>query len=92
MRGQPGVFAGKNSALVGHELLEQIDVLEIKRVKGEIDFWLGPRCARFGTAPLAAGRFFFVCFAWHKKLFNLFVQCVAAQEWVVFPFFELFRL
>jgi len=47
MGGQPGVFAGKNAALIGDELLEQIDVLEIKRVDSEIDLGLGTRRAHF---------------------------------------------
>ena len=92
MRGQPGVFAGKNAALIGHELFEQIDVLEIERVKSEINFWLGPGSARFGSAAFAASRFIFVCFAWHKKLFNFPVKSVTAKERIVFLDLKLFRL
>src|SRR5262245_25256844 len=41
--GETGVFAWENAAVVGHKLPKEIDVLEIKRVDGEVDFGLRPR-------------------------------------------------
>ena len=38
---QAGVLAGQNAAGIGHELLEQGDILEVKSVNGEIDLGLG---------------------------------------------------
>ncbi len=43
MRRQSRVFTGKNAPLVGDELFEQIDVLEIQSVKSKIDFRLWAR-------------------------------------------------
>ena len=68
MGGKTRVFAWKNAALIGDELLEQIDVLEVKRVKSEIDFRLRPRSPVFHRAALPARFvFIFVYFAWHKN-------------------------
>ena len=47
--GQTGVFAGQDAALIGHELPEQVDVLEVEGVDGEVDFGLGPGRARSRT-------------------------------------------
>ena len=67
VRGQTGVFARKNTALVGNELFEQGDVFEIERIEGEIDFRLRPRRPVFHRAALATRLvFIFVYFAWHK--------------------------
>ena len=48
VRGQASVFAREDTTLVGDKLLEQIDVLEIQSVGGEINFGLGPRRAHLG--------------------------------------------
>ena len=62
MRRQAGVFARQDAALVGHELPEQVDVLEIERVNGEIDLGLRARGARFAVrGPAAACRVCPVC-------------------------------
>jgi len=69
MRGQAGVFAGQNASLVGHELFEQVGVLEIQGVRGEINLGLGPRRADFIRAGPAAGTAFLsvgMRLAWHK--------------------------
>ena len=62
---ETSVFSGKNAALVGHELLEQGDILEIQRVSGEINFRL-----RTMRADFARGAFAFcfieIGFAWHN--------------------------
>jgi hypothetical protein len=42
---QAGVLTGKNAAMVGHELFQQIDVFEIQRVDREVDFGLRTRSA-----------------------------------------------
>jgi hypothetical protein len=73
------VFARKNATLVSDELFEQVDVLEIKRVKSEIDFWFGTRCPVFHRTAFAAWLIFiFVDFAWHKRLFNFPMDRVTA--------------
>jgi len=54
MRGQTGVFARQDSALVGHELPEQVDIFEIERVGREIDFGFGPRRAHFHERTAAS--------------------------------------
>ena len=69
MRGQPGVFSGENAALIGDKLLEQVGVLEIQGVHGEVDLRFGPGGARFTRGgPAARSALFFVSvgFAWHK--------------------------
>ena len=69
MRGQAGVFAGQDAALVGHELPEQVGILEIQRVDGEIYFGFWTRRAIFrGAARTAAFPFVSVGFAWHGYL------------------------
>src|SRR5882724_6549445 len=71
MRRQAGIFAGQNPALVGHELLEQIGVLEIQRIRREINLGLGPGRANFiGTGPAAGTALISVGMrlAWHKLL------------------------
>jgi len=54
MSGQARVFAGQNPPLVRHKLTEQIGVLEIERIGGEVNFRLGPGGAGFGGAARAA--------------------------------------
>jgi len=65
MRGHPGVFARQDAALVGDVLAEQVGVLEIQRVFGEVNFRLWARRAVLGGAAVAALVFFRVCLAWH---------------------------
>jgi hypothetical protein len=61
----PGVFAGQNAALVGHVLAQQIGVLEIQRVGGEVNLGFWTRRAVFhGT--LAALVLFGVSFPGHN--------------------------
>ena len=71
MRGHPGVFARQDAALIGHKLPEQIGVLEIERVNGEVNLWLRPRRAIFRpvTRP-AAVPFVCISFAWHGYLIS----------------------
>ena len=47
MRRQAGVFSGKEPALIGDELAEQIGILEIERVRGEVNLGFRSRRARF---------------------------------------------
>ncbi len=61
----PGIFAGKNTPLVSHVLAEQIGILEIQRVGGEINFRFRARSAIFCSA-LAAFIFIFMSFAGHN--------------------------
>ena len=44
-RGQAGVFPRQNAALIGHERAEQVRVLVVERVNGEVDFRLRTRGA-----------------------------------------------
>jgi hypothetical protein len=95
MRGQTGIFAGKDTALVGRELAEQRSVFEIQRVHGEIDLGLRTRRPLFGHRPFAATFAIaplFMCLARHKPLLDFLVQRVTAQERIVFFDLELFRL
>jgi hypothetical protein len=64
MRGQAGVFARQNAALVGHERAEQGHVFVIERVGREINLRLGPRRAVLAGAALV-GLFVGVGLAWH---------------------------
>ena len=50
MRGHTRVFPGQNPALIGHELLQKVDVLKIQSVEGEVDLGLGTRCASLRCA------------------------------------------
>jgi hypothetical protein len=97
MSRQTGVFSRENASLVGHKLLEQIGVLEIKSVHGEIDFWFRPGSADFheGTAASSAAfiGFFRASLAWHRRwLFNFPMQRVAPQRGIVLPEFQFFGL
>jgi hypothetical protein len=47
MRWQACVFPGQYASLVGHELPQQGDVLEIEGINREIDLGLRARRARF---------------------------------------------
>jgi len=68
MRGQAGVFAGQDAALVGHVLPEQIGVLEIEGVEREVNFRFRTRRAFHRTA-VAALVFVGVCFARHNYFY-----------------------
>src|SRR5688572_25668911 len=71
VRREASVFAGENAPLVGDELAEEVGVLEVEGVDGEINFGLGARSALFHGARTAAAvfavAFFCVRFAWHKS-------------------------
>lgn len=71
MRGQPGVLARQNSALVRHELFEQCRAFEIQGVDGEIDLWFGPLNADFAATAATAAFVWFVwtSFAWHGLIY-----------------------
>ena len=96
MRGQAGIFAWKNAALVSNKLLEQVGILEIESVDGEINLRLGARGAHFGErAP--ATRAAFVGLLWsgftrHRRwgLLDFAMHRVAAQSGVVLFQLELF--
>jgi hypothetical protein len=65
MRGHSGVFARQDAALIGDILPEQIRVLEIERVLGEVNLRLRARCALFRRAAIAALVFFGIRLAGH---------------------------
>lgn len=67
VRGQAGVFTRQNSPGFGNELGEQGGILEIEHIDGEIDFWLGPRCADF-TGVGCSGWTIRMSFSWHNNL------------------------
>ena len=68
MRRQAGVFARQYPARIGDELPEQVRVLEIQGVGGEINLGLGTRGAVFAGATAAAAPVWFVraSFARHR--------------------------
>jgi hypothetical protein len=79
VRGEPGVFAREDAALVGDELAEQGGVFEVEGVDGEIDLRLGPWSAGLHGAATSAFFFFRMSFAWHSLL-DFAVQSVATEE------------
>ena len=67
--GQPRVLARQDAALIGDELLEQVHILVIKRVHGEVNFGFRTGNPHFRRGPFAAAIFsrtIGVGFAWHK--------------------------
>jgi len=100
MRREPGVFAGQDPAIVRHELPQQINILEIERVDGEVNLGFGPGCS-FLEATGAAAAFAFsavgVSFAGHKGadpgwLLDFLVDSAPAEEGVVFFDLQFLRL
>lgn len=90
---QAGVFARKNTSLVRDELPEQIDVLEVKSVNGEIDFGLRTRCANFAVAGAATFfGFIWTSFSGHRILLDFAMERVPTQGRVVFFNLQLFGL
>src|SRR3989442_4695366 len=93
MRRQAGVFPRQDSAGVSDELSEQVDVLVVQRVHGEINFRLGPGRAGFHrpSPTRAATRLIDVGLAWHN-LFDFAVHGVATKKGVVFFQLKFLRL
>jgi len=91
---EAGVFAGKDSALIGDKLPEEIRVLVVQGIDGEIDLGLRTRCPPLcgcaATTPFGVP-FLRMGFARHKILFNFAMKCVPAEGWIVFPDLELLR-
>jgi hypothetical protein len=50
VRGKAGIFAREDAPLVSDELAQQVGVLEVQRIHGEIDLGLRTRCADFAGA------------------------------------------
>ena len=77
MRGHAGVFARQDAALVGDILAEQVGVLEVQRIGGEIDLGFRARRAIFRRARTAfisvgmgfAGHNYLIsrCTVWRRK-------------------------
>src|SRR5262249_4927163 len=67
---QAGVLPGQDAALIGDELLEQVDVLIIQRIDREVDLGLGTNDAGLASAAaavaVATAGFVGVGFAWHR--------------------------
>jgi hypothetical protein len=57
MGGETGVFAGENPPVVGDELFQEIDVLEIQGVNGEVNFGFRAGRADFCSAVLTRAVF-----------------------------------
>ena len=70
MGGQARVFARKDAALVGYELLEKGHIFIVQGVKGEVDLGFGSWSADFHGGSVAfvtaAAWLFRMCFSWHK--------------------------
>ena len=97
MRGQAGIFAWENTSGVRYELAEQIDILIVKSIHSEIDFRLRARSADFHRAALGSTVFaatWLVCigFAGHKILADFAMQCMPAEEAIIFHQFDFFSL
>ena len=97
MGGQAGIFARQDATGVGHKLAKQIDVLVIKGVHGEIDFWLWAWRADFHrpafcSTALAASRPVGIGFTRHKLLSDFAMQSVAAQEAIILHQLDFFSL
>src|SRR5258706_5512155 len=97
MGGQTGVFAWQNAAGIGHKLAQQIDVLVVKSIHCEIDFWFRAwgadfHCPALGSTALAASRPVSIGFTRHKLLSDFAVQSVAAQEAIILHQLDFFSL
>src|SRR5437667_435336 len=96
MGGESGIFPGKNSALVGNKLPQQIRILEVERIHGEINFGFRPRSADFAqrrAATSAAFTWFFrASFSRHSALFDFAMERVAAESRIIFFELKLFGL
>ena len=67
MRGEAGVFAREDAALIGHKRAEQVRVLKVQSVHREINLRLRAWCAFFcGAASATAVGFVCVCLARHR--------------------------
>ena len=68
VRGKAGVLSRQDPSLICHKLLQQVDVFEIERVDGKIDFGLGARGAGFtvGAGAVAAFVLIWPSFARHS--------------------------
>ena len=64
-RGQAGVFARQNTALIGDVFAEQLDVLGVEVGEVEIHLGFGAGGAALAAAAALVG---FVVFAWHKVI------------------------
>src|ERR1043166_1054351 len=93
MRGQAGVLARENAALIRDESLEQVRVLVIEGIRGKVNFRFRARRARFAISG-AATTFVFLrtSFARHSGLLDFLVQGMTAQRGIVFSNLELLRL
>ena len=69
---EPGVFAGKNTALVGDKLSEEDGIFEIDGVDGEVDFRFRTRGSALespaAVAVAGSGILVSVSFAGHKGI------------------------
>ena len=83
VRGQARVLAGKNAPLVGHELPEEIRILEIQSVDSEIDFRFGPLKPLLGLRAPAAPSFLFLVGFTRHSLLDFLVDRVPPQKWIV---------
>src|SRR5215469_9192182 len=71
VRGQPGVFARQDAALISHKLLEQVGVLEIEGVNGEVNLRLRTWRTVLACAMAALVGFLGIGLAWHTYLISL---------------------
>ena len=92
MRREARVFSRQDATLVGHKLLQQVDVFEIERVDRKINFRLRTRRSGFIRGAAALFRFIWASFSGHRVLLDFAMQRVPAERWVILLDLQLFRL
>lgn len=97
MSRKTGVLARQDTTLIGHELTQQIRILEVKGFNGEVDFRLWPRGSHFGerrptAGPTLVGLLIWTGFTRHNcGLLDFPVHSMTAQSGVVLLQLKLFR-
>lgn len=86
MRRKSGILAGQQTPLIRDKSPQQVGILEIQGVNGELDLglrpwgaWLGRRAA----AAIAVSLFLGISFARHKLLLDFLMHSVPAQEGII---------
>src|SRR3954469_19093135 len=91
---QGRIFARQNAALVSDELPQQIGVLVIESIHGEINLGLGPGRASFSIGATATVPAALVpirtCFTRHNGLLDFPVHRATAQSRIILLYFEFF--
>ena len=89
---QASVFSRQDASLIRHELLEQGDVFEIKRIDRKINFRLWTRRANLIRGATALFGFIWTSFSGHRVLLDFAMKRVPAERRIIFLNLQLFRL